>query len=456
MTDSRSDDGQIASAPLRADLSRPSRAAYVSLGVAAAVLGVLTAVGVWLFNQSFGLVHRVVFDGVAAAIAPLGSWTLVPILAAGGIVVALIVRFVRPEPLAAVPHIIDGVFERSGRLNDRNAAVTIGGAAVGIGFGMPLGADTPSAMIGGHVGSIAAIRLGWPAAFVRALVVAGVAAGISSTFLAQLAAVVFAFEVVLGGFGGIVFVVPTLLAVGVAGFVTYVLVGTPPQYPIPLAAVHWDVTLLLYLTAALVAGIAAIAYVNLLKQSKPIWTRIPLPPLGRMVLAGALVGLVAIWLPEVLGTGTATMKDLFGGASIPVATLLALAAAETILTPASLGAGFVGGVIGPSMLVGSTLGAAVGTVVIGMFPDQELSPVVFAMVGTAAMLAGSFHAPLFAALMIFEMAGSYEMLVPLVIAAAIGYAAARPFQPGSAYTTALHGQGIRLTQGTFGRTQDGG
>jgi CIC family chloride channel protein len=429
----------------------PSRAAYVGLGIAAAALGVATAVGVWLFNQAFGLVHRVVFDGVAAALAPLGAWTLVPVIAAAGVVVWLIVRLLRPEPLGAVPHIIDGILEHDGRLNDRNAVVTVAGAAVGIGFGMPLGADTPSAMIGGHLGSMAAIRLGWPTAFVRALVVAGVAAGISSTFLAQLAAIVFAFEVVLGGFGGIVFVVPTLIAVGVAGLVTYELVGTPAQYPIPLPAIHWDATLLLYLAPAVLAALAAIAYVGFLKRSKPVWARLPGPPLGRLVMAGALVGLVAIWLPQVMGTGTATMKDLFGGATIPLATLLALAVAETILTPSSLGAGFVGGVIGPSMLIGSTLGAAVGTVVIQLFPDLGLSPVVFAMVGTAAMLAGSFHAPIFGALMIFEMAGSYEMLVPLVLAAAIGYGLARPFQSGSAYTLALHGRGIFLTPGTFRR-----
>jgi H+/Cl- antiporter ClcA len=53
--------------------------------------------------------------------------------------------------------------------------------------------------------------------------------------------------------------------------------------------------------------------------------------------------------------------------------------------------------------------------------------------------------------MIFEMAGSYEMLVPLVLAAAIGYALARPFQAGSAYTLALHGHGIFLIPGTFRR-----
>jgi CIC family chloride channel protein len=423
----------------------------VALGLGAAALGAATAVGVWLFNEAFDLVHRVVFDGVGDAIAPLGAWTLVPLIAAGGIVVGLIVHFLRPEPLAAVPHIIDGVAEHEGQLDNPNAAVAVAGAAVGIGFGMPLGADTPSAMIGGHLGSIVASRLGWPPLFVQALVVAGVGAGISSTFLAQLAAIVFALEVVLGGFGGIVFVVPTLIAVGVAGLVTYELVGTPVQYPVPLPAIHWDLTLLLYLAPAVVAGVAAIAYVQLLKRSKPLWGRVPLPPIGRMVLAGAVVGLVAIWLPQVMGTGTATMKDLFGGATIPLATLLALAVAETLLTPSSLGAGFVGGVIGPSMLIGSTLGSAVGIVVTSIFPDLGLAPVVFAMVGTAAMLAGSFHAPIFGALMIFEMAGSYEMLVPLVLAAAIGYAIARPFQPGSAYTLALHGRGIFLTAGTFSR-----
>jgi len=452
---SQADPGSVAepSASDR-DVAAPTGAAYIALGLGGALLGAVTAVGVWAFNQAFGFVHTVVFDQVGTAIAPLGAWTLVPLVAAGGVVVALILRFMRPEPLGALPHVIDGVVEHDGRLNGHNAFVAISGAAAGIGFGMPLGADTPSAMIGGHLASAVSTRLGWTPTFVRALVVAGVAAGISSTFLAQLAAVVFAFEVVLGGFGGIVFVVPTLLAVGVAGFVTYQLVGTPATFPIPLDAVHWDVSLLLYLSPALLCGLAAILYVTFLQRAKPSWARVPLPPMGRMVLAAALVGLVAIWLPEGMGTGSATMKDLFGGATLPLTTLVVLAIAETLLTPSSLGAGFTGGVIGPSLLIGSTLGAAVGTIAIQLFPDLGLSPVVFAMVGTAAMLAGSFHAPIFGALLIFETAGSYEMLVPLVLAAAIGYAIARPFQPGSAYTIALYGQRIFLAPGTFQRTDE--
>ena len=83
--------------------------------------------------------------------------------------------------------------------------------------------------------------------------------------------------------------------------------------------------------------------------------------------------------------------------------LIALLIAKIILTPNSLGAGFVGGVIGPALLIGSAFGAAYGNVWLQMFPGIHVSPNAFAMVATAAMLAGAFHAPLFGAMMIFEM-----------------------------------------------------
>ena len=425
----------------------------MGLGVAATLLGVATAVGVWLFNQAFGLVHRMVFDGVADALAPLGAWTLIPIVAAAGVVVALIVRFMRPEPLGALPHVIDGVVEHEGRLNGHNAAVAIGGAAAGIGFGMPLGTDTPSAMIGAHLASSVATRLRWPTAFIQALVVAGVAAGISSTFLAQLAAVVFAFEVVLGGFGGIVFVVPTLIAVGVAGFVTYELVGTPATYPVPLPAIHWDATLLLYLAPAILAGLAAIAYVTFLQRSKPLWGRCAAaadgpdgpgrcPRRPRRDLAARGIG-------HRDGDDEGPVRRRDDAAGDPAR---ARRRRDASSRPRAWAPGSLAGSSARRCSSARRSAPPSGRSSSRLFPDLGLSPVVFAMVGTAAMLAGSFHAPIFGALMIFEMAGSYEMLVPLVIAAAIGYALARPFQGGSAYTIALHGQGIVLEPGVFRRT----
>ena len=188
-------------------------AKHLGLWGVALALGSVTAIGVWLFNQAIDAVGSIVSDVLVPALGPLGAWSIVPVLALAGVLVAGIVRFLRPERLAAMGHIIDGVAEREGRLDQRNAAVTVAGSAVGLGMGMPVGADTPSAMIGGHLGSWVALRLGWPTVFVQALIVAGVAAGISATFLAQLSAVFFGLEVVLGGIGGLAFIVPTLLAV---------------------------------------------------------------------------------------------------------------------------------------------------------------------------------------------------------------------------------------------------
>ncbi len=80
----------------------------------------------------------------------------------------------------------------------------------------------------------------------------------------------------------------------------------------------------------------------------------------------------------------------------PFTTLILLAVLKLILTPTSLGSGFAGGVIGPALVIGSALGYAYGDLMVQLFPGLQLNPIAFAMVATAAMLAGTFHAPLFA------------------------------------------------------------
>ncbi len=234
---------------------------HAVLWAVALALGSVTAMGVWLFNQAVDRVGQIVSDVLVPVFGALGAWSIVPILGLAGLIVAGIVRYLRPERLAAMGRIIDGVAEHEGHLDQRNAAVTVAGAAVGLGMGMPVGADTPSAMIGGHLGSWVALRLGWPAVFVQALIVAGVSAGISATFLAQLSAVFFGLEVVLGGIGGLVSLAH-LVAVAASAVMTFRLTGTPPVYALPLDAVHWDASLLLYLLPALVAAVAAIFYVR--------------------------------------------------------------------------------------------------------------------------------------------------------------------------------------------------
>jgi chloride channel protein, CIC family len=426
-----------------AEPDRISWAAYLGLGVAAAVLGVATSIGVWLFNQAFNAIHNLTFNTIS-------GWAIALIPMVGGIVVALIMKFgTKPDKLAAMAHVIDGVAEQGGRLNTRNGFVYVIAATMGIGVGAPVGADTPSAMIGGHLASWFGQRFHQRELFIRALVVAGIGAGISATFFAQLAGIFFALEIVLGGFGGVFYVVPTVIAVAMSGFTTFLLNGSPTPYVVQAGTFHWDGTLLLFVGVALLSTIAAIAYVNLLPGMKKMWTRVKVPYWAKPAIAGLIVGLVGIWLPEIFGTGLTQMKQIFGGTVFPMTTLLALVIAKTILTPTSLGSGFAGGVIGPALAIGSALGYVYGALVAQLFPGLGISPIAFAMVATAAMLAGTFHAPLFGAMMILEMTNNYLFLVPILLAAGIAYALAQRFQPGSAYTFALPGAGVHLTPGTF-------
>jgi chloride channel protein, CIC family len=432
------------------DPERITWPAYLGLGIAAAVLGVVTAIGVWLFNQAFNAIHYLTFNMIGGALQPIGVWTIALVPAVGGIGVALIMKYgTKPDKLAALAHLIDGVTEHGGRLNLLNGVTFIIASALGIGVGAPVGADTPSAMIGGHLASWFGQRFRQRELFIRALVVAGVASGISATFFAHLAAVFFALEIVLGGFGGVFFVVPTLIAVAMSALTTYWLTGAPAQYATQVGTFQWNGTLVAYLGAALIAAVVAVAYVNLLPSMKKLWTQVKVPYWAKPAIAGLIVGIVGIWLPEIFGTGLTQMQQIFGGTVFPFTTLIALALFKLILTPTSLGSGFAGGVIGPALVIGSALGYAYGDIIAQLFPGLGISPIAFAMVATAAMLAGTFHAPLFGSMMILEMTNNYGLLVPIFFGAAIAYALARKFQPGSAYTFALPGAGIHLKPGTF-------
>ena len=409
--------------------------AHVTLWMAAALIGVVTSISVWLFLQGFALLHTMTLVAVGGLPSPL--WWLATALtpALGGLLVGAGMHVLsRPTRLAPMADVIDGVATRGGRLDLQNGAAFVVCSLVSIGFGAPVGADTPAALIGGHLGSWLALRLHWRDDFVRSLVVAGVGAGIAATYFAHFSAVFFALEVVLGGVGGSVFVIPSMIAVVASTMVTAGVGAQPPQYATPVVADTRGPTLLVYAGAAALATIAAIAYVNLLPITRAPWSRIMLPDWAKPALAGLLVGAVGIWLPDIFGTGLDQMNLVFGGAAVPLGLLILVACAKLILTPNSLAGGFAGGLIGPAVLIGSWLGAAYGDVILRLFPGVEVSPVALSMVATAAMLAATFHAPLFATMIIFESVGDLSFLVPLTISAALAYGTARLFQPGSAYT----------------------
>jgi CIC family chloride channel protein len=118
-----------------------------------------------------------------------------------------------------------------------------------------------------------------------------------------------------------------------------------------------------------------------------------------------------------------------------------LVVAKAFATTSSVSSGSPGGVFTPSLFIGGGLGLLWGHMVAGLVhaPDSEGS---FALVGMAAMIAATTHAPLMASVLVFELSGDYAIVLPLVLATAIATLLSRRLRKDSIYTAELHRLGV--------------
>jgi CIC family chloride channel protein len=151
-------------------------------------------------------------------------------------------------------------------------------------------------------------------------------------------------------------------------------------------------------------------------------------------------------MPESLGVGYETITTtLHGGFALKVLVgLFFVKLASSCLT---LGSGGSGGIFAPSLVLGAVLGNGFGDLVHGMLPHATAHPGVYGVVGMAALVAGTTHAPISAILILFEMTRDFALVLPLMIACVISSTAARGILHESIYTLKLARRGIRLRGG---------
>jgi len=419
----------------------------VFLGLAPIIVGLLTGVGVWLCKQRINLIQKFMFNTLGNLIEPYGRWTMAVLPVAGGVVVGLISYFViGKERYHGLPGIIEACALAGGRLPFAKMPIRVTAAALSIGSGASVGPEDPSVQVGANIGSMIGQWLHFSEERVRALVAGGAAAGIASAFNAPIAGVFFALEVLLGELSGSSFAYITISGV-IASVFTQAVSGSQPAFNIPQYSSNSIWELPLYLGLGLLAGPLAAAYIQLITLSRKLFHRLAIPVWCKPALAGLMVGGVGVLLPQIFGVGYEVIGSILENNSLTVLLLLVLLIAKLILTPVSIGGGFVGGVFAPSLFLGATLGGAYGMVANCLFPSLEISMPAFAMVGMAAVLAGTVHAPLTALLLLFEMTHDYRIILPLMFAVAVSLIVARRFQKESVYQLPLVENGIRLENG---------
>ncbi len=438
---------QLPNYPTMRLLSRLSVSETALLILIGVVVGLLTGLGVWLFKRLIDLAHAFFYGGAGGLMSPLGAWTIVLVPVIGGVVVGLLMQYlVGEERHHGVTGIIESVALGGGRLRYWRAPVKAVAAALAIGSGASVGPEDPSVQIGANLGSLFGDKLRLSEERVRSLVAAGSAAGIAAAFNAPIAGVFFAIEIIMGEIAAGALGVVVLSSV-TSAVVTQALSGPDPAFNVPPYTFGSPWQLALYLVLGLLAGPVSAAYIRLLYLAQDIFHAWHVPRPVHTAAAGLILGLTGLVLPQILGVGYATIGVVLGASGFSLLLLVALMTAKLIMTPVSIGGEFPGGVFAPSIFIGAMLGGAVGTLGNLLFPALRISPGAFAMVGMAAVLAGSVHAPLTAILLLFEMTRDYRIILPLMFSVVVSLLISSKLQPDSIYIHGLARKGLRIERG---------
>jgi CIC family chloride channel protein len=128
-----------------------------------------------------------------------------------------------------------------------------------------------------------------------------------------------------------------------------------------------------------------------------------------------------------------------------MAVLLLLA--KILATIITLGSGGSGGIFAPSLFMGAMLGEAFGQAAHALFPAVTAPSGAYALVGMAAFFTGAAHAPITSILILFEMTGDYNIILPLMLATVMSTFVSRLISRESIYTLKLTRRGVYLQQG---------
>jgi CIC family chloride channel protein len=428
-------------------LSRIPRSQTLWLGTIAVVVGLTTGIGVWLFKELIAGITLAVSQLIGAVGGNVRGLLILLVPVIGGLVVGLTaVRLIGREKLHGVASVIESVAVAGGRLRYATTPIKALVSGISIGVGAPLGPEDPSVQIGANLGSMFAQKLRMSEERVRLLVAAGSGAAIAAAFNAPIAGVFFALELILPEINANALGMMLVSSVASSAFIQAVS-GPEPAFHVPAYAIHSGWELPLYLGLGLVAGPIAALYIRTLYAAQDLASKIRLPDWVKTVALGLVVGIAALVLPQILGTGYGTIQDILNTSDYGLSLLLALLLVRLLLTPASLAAGFSGGVFAPSLYLGAVLGGAYGLIASRLLPGLAINPPAFALVGMAAVLAGSVRAPLTATILLFEMTSDYRIILPLMLAVAVSVVLSERIEHDSIYLASLVRIGVRLNRG---------
>ncbi|WP_400075211.1 chloride channel protein [Winogradskyella sp. R77965] len=328
------------------------------------------------------------------------------------------------------------------------------------GFGGSVGLQGPAVSIGSALGSNAA-RFFHMNQKTRMLLIGCAAAGaMASMFKAPIAAIIFAVEIFSLDIA-FTSLIPLLLASVSAVVTSYFFLGTDVLLRFELLDKFQINDIGFYIILALITGLASVyfskvffAITNFFKQFQS--------RAKRLLIGGLAIGTILYIIPALYGEGYGIMNNLLKGDHVAaigktpfnfdlsniwivIGLLLGIAVFKAIAMTTTFGAGGVGGVFIPTLVMGSVLGNAFAKIINNIGLDFSVSESNFTLIGMTGLMAGVLHAPLTAIFLIAEITGGYELFVPLMLVSAISFSITKYYISHSIYTLKLAQRGELMT-----------
>ena len=415
-----------------------------SLVLSALVVGLLAGLGAVVFDR---VVHYMGLGFALLRGEAGGFWgsvigVLIPVL--GGLLVTPVVLRWSPDVRGSgIPGVMFSVSNLGARLPKRIIFWRPIASGISIGTGASLGSEGPVVQLSAAIASSLGDLLKLDDERRRSLAAVATAGGIAATFNAPIAGVLFALEVVLGKFTNKYFAAVVIGSVA-ASVLSRSILGPDPAFAVPNYALDSPLELPLYFLLGLASAFVAVGLIRTMIGVENGFNRLAVSPWLRPALGGLVIGLVGLLFPSVLGRGYTQTGAMLGGDSFGVGFLLALTVAKMFAMSVSLAAWQSGGIFGPILFVGAAFGLAFGQVAAALFPALNVTPGAFALVGMAAVFAGAERAPMSTIVMVFEMSGDYQLILPLLLAAVVATLVADVFHPESIYHVILSRKGQSL------------
>ncbi|EKE45450.1 Cl- channel, voltage gated [Oceaniovalibus guishaninsula JLT2003] len=422
----------------------------------ALAVGIAAGFAALFFRKAINALQAILYgtndvDHIHSFAAGLPWFWVLAVPIGGGLVVGMILHLFTPDGQArSVAHVIEGSALYEGQVETKEGMASTAASLVTLAAGGSTGREGPVVLLAAVICTWVNRMISADGITARELLGCAVAAAVSASFNAPIAGALFAMEVVLRHFAVKSFA-PIVIASAVGTVINRVEFGGLTEFRLPTeGAMGFYGELPAFLLLGLLCGLVAVVFMRAIFWTDDLGTRwqrrLGIPRWLRPAIAGALLGLIAIWFPHVIGVGYETTSRALTGQLLWYQAIV-FCVVKTAAVAITMGGRMGGGVFSPSLMVGALTGLAFGAIATGIFPDISGSGTLYALAGMGAVAGAVLGAPISTTLIVFELTGDWQTGLAVMVAVSMSTALASRLVDRSFFLSQLERRKITLSKG---------